>query len=333
MTKNPISKLWVIVFIAIVFCNWGCEECEDKYYLHLDWPNNKYELLGKYEISEQEANSLSYYTFSYDKKSCKLEKIEFFKKGNPCRDPNLDVHKIQLQHGNGYEEWHYYDECGKRIENNSNIFANRIMFNNKDERTELINYGNSKRMKKDPNGVERYFLELSNNGQRLRSIRLNETGKKIDDNFGNRNLDYLEDANGFVIEEINFEDNGQRLKNRGGWASARYVYDTKGNKIEAKYFDIAKNLISIRKYEYDQYGYETEVNYLDKNGNLRDVYLSRSIFGDNLYYSTKKIIYSDIGEKQSVIYLDKNGVVIDQYTFNSNNTCCDGEDALSNKNM
>lgn len=236
--------------------------------------DGRHELLGRYPVDSVIAQQINCYHFVYDHKGRPV-KVEYLKRGNLAIDSRFGAALIEIDYWkewafillDKWERWRFCNEDNDLIRNNDGVFS---FYLNATYHVFSPNtwdvYSHKYNDVLDKNGLEEYMYRLDKDGRII-----SEKHKGTDDLWSSDSLGVFEyemkyDTNGNLIEISSDGDtNGVFIK--------RFTYDEFGNRLETKYYDKNKNLVSpkdigapIVRYKYDENGYLIETSFYDEKG-------------------------------------------------------------------
>jgi len=261
--KMRIKVLITFFVFMLLIC--GCSKKNANYFHRIEI-NGRYEIVGKYPVSEEKINNIKCYHFVYGE-SKKLIKIEYLVKGKLHNSEYDKFAQVLFEYSDEYEKRIFQDSRNRQIENINGVYSIRIKFDKNNYPISLFNYNKNGVLAPDKKGVTQYLWTTNKNGQRINSVKLNIKGDRIEDNDGFYEERWKYDENGNVTEE-SYYDADEQLKEKEGFAVQRWKYDEQGICIGTTIYNNKTNLIYKSVYLYDENGKHIKTVIYDDKGNF-----------------------------------------------------------------
>ncbi|MEO0234706.1 MAG: hypothetical protein ABIN39_00325 [candidate division WOR-3 bacterium] len=142
----------------------------------------------------------------------------------------------------------------------------------------------------------------------VKNINFDENGNQVRDYCGVAEYRFLYDSDGKCVEQQHFE-NGEIAEDQYGCAKIKWKYDNKGRLIEESFYDKNNSLksanelfVPIKRWKYDDKGRMIEESYHDEKGNLKESFI--------VGYAKKGFVYNSKGQLEKIFYTDEEDMLV-----------------------
>ncbi len=306
---NKIIKTLIIAITCCLLMS-NTTEINEKYFQQVIL-DNKFSITGLNSINKKRMNC---YRFTYNNAN-KLIKVEYIgsKKGKLEIDPYFGVAQIEIEYTNGYETRRFLNKRDNPMRDNiSGVHHIRIKLDKNNDPTSIFNHNIMGELINDKYGVAQYFWINDDNGQRIKSIRLNRHGERIADKEGFYELRAVYNNNNRMIEQLHYDEKGQPITDGDKIAKIKYNYNKKGELVETSYLGSDGQLqesklfrIAIIRSKFDDNGFLIEQSFYGTDEQLKDIHDNK-----NGLFAMKRLIYDKHGTLKKVIYYDRDGKIV-----------------------
>ena len=294
--KMRIKVLITFFVFMLLIC--GCSKKIPNYFRKIKI-DGRYEVVGRYPISEEMRDSTICYHFVYNENK-KLIKVEHLLKGKLHNRKYEKYAQILFEYSDEYETRIFQDSRNRPVAKSEGVYSIRLKLDKNNYYTSLFNYDKQGVLTADHIGVTQYLWTLNVNGFRIKSLRINAKGDRIEGNDGFYEVSWKHDDFGNIIETSTFGTDNQLKESEDGFAIMRWKHDDFGNVTENSYYDADEQLkedengFAVKRWKYDEQGICIEIKVYNDTTNL--VFKLEYLYDDNGKY-IKTVIYDDKGNK------------------------------------
>ncbi|AHH10315.1 Putative membrane associated protein [Borrelia coriaceae ATCC 43381] len=266
--KRRLIDQGMAMFLIMFFIAYALFS-EEIYYRSVGYDLN-YKIVGRYEISKEDAEEECGYRFTYD--NSKLVCIDYIGKLSILIPSFFGAHKIKIEHSEGMERRSFLngDFAFKNLED---VYIEQIEYFSNGRPKSIFNYNKSNEIIKDKHGVA-YYHFIYNDDSSFCVYRFNEVGFQIKDlnNVYYTKITYNDSDRTKTV--LYYDDKNYNIKAKNGIYGFRLTYDSAHNLVKEEYLDSVFSLyanpfsVAIKTYRYDLDGKLIEVLNYDIQNNL-----------------------------------------------------------------
>ncbi|HLN21944.1 MAG TPA: RHS repeat domain-containing protein [Bacteroidales bacterium] len=286
----------LMIIVAITSCTGKQKQNKHsgvEYYRQLQFSETPYDIeKGTHRISDEEAQKVNSYKFTYDDKGTLLS-VEYVRNNNLLEYSSMGVPKIAFEYNGNMQTKYFYNKAGEKVERNG-VFALEYARNNDGDRVEMMFYNKAGQMVNNSNNIHHYVWQKLPDGM-IRENRYNLEGEEVvmnpfcpfyelrftynDKGFVTRMANYMADTlynctaencgdigvsyftftpneNGDVEAFEVFNVTGQMSNLYWGWSKRLSKFDENGNVIETAYYDQDNEMVSGKLVPVTKYSYD-----------------------------------------------------------------------------
>lgn len=275
MSKVMFKIMMLAVTLIILLA--GCNSKQAKYYRFVEI-NGRYEITGRYPLSDAEGATMTCYHFIYNEEK-KLASVEYLCNGKKSEFSyfGADVASVKIEYQPGFIEHHYLDIYGEQTDDFWGVSYRRLKLDENENPIAVFNYNKDGVLTKDTMGVTYYALRLDEKGRCVAAMRLDERGTRIYDSDGVYEVRYVYDKNDNKIETSSYGKDGQLMARSNNVATDKCKYDENNNLVELRYYGPdgqrvlnSKNGASAIKMKYNDLGLAIETAYYGTDDQLKE---------------------------------------------------------------
>ena len=301
----------LLFFLSITASIFAQDSSNTKYYRQLRYNHvSPYiRIVGTHEVDKKTAQSTSHYVFTYDTHNRLIEVLNnhyHTEKKHPLA--SLGVYRLEIVYENRQETRKFYDQNGKRITNDRNVYKEVFSIDTNRFKYKLNFYDLNDKPMESNWKIAEYRWKKSKNLIIEKRFNLKNKPVNLSPYFEFGITGILLNKHGASKAHYNLNDKLEITNSSVGIASYQDTYDKDGNHVLYTYHD-ASNKLAI-----NQWGFAIGRKIYDKNGNniklelldtARKVTRSRPIYSNSTIALSKKPSQKDIDEieKQSLGYL------------------------------
>ncbi|GEM_PF-4463794 len=225
----------------------------------------------KKELHGADTSSCNCYRASYDDQG-RLVGWAYISAGELQQDPDFEIARCEIAYDGLFTVYRFYDRHGNRDDNADGHYGEKFKIDTKMKNGGLYPYDRHDNiLNSDNKGVYRYGWIVDDSGYILKEMNLNDDGIRIARNDGVFETQYTYE-NG-LMKDMSYYDKDGKLISVGG-ATRRFTYDADGNVTTVLFLDTKGGPLEdsgrAAKVDmgYDEWGYENMKTLYDAFGSL-----------------------------------------------------------------
>lgn len=242
---------------------------EEIYYRFVDYDIN-YRIIGKYEISKENAEEECGYKFTYD--DSRLVFVDYVGKLSILIPSFFGANQIKIEYSGDIER-RLFLNGGFAAKNLKDICVEQIEYFPNGRPKSIFNYNKSNEIIRDKYGIA-YYHFIYNDDSSFYVYRFSEVGFQIKDLNNVYYTKIIYDDSDRSKTVLYYDDNNYNIKAKNGIYGFRLTYDSSHNIIREEYLDPVGSLysnpfsVAIKTYRYDFDGKLIEILNYDIKNNL-----------------------------------------------------------------
>lgn len=290
---------------------------EEIYYRLAGYDSN-YRLVGRYEISKEDAEEECGYKFTYD--DGKLVFVDYVGKLGILMPSIFGANQIKIEHLKDIER-RLFLNGGFAVKNSKDVHIEQVEYFSNGRPKNIFNYNKSNEIIRDKYGVAYYHFIYHDNGS-FDVYRFSEVGLQIKDLNDVCYTKVIYDDYDRTKTVLYYDDRNYHIKAKNGIYGFRLTYDSKHNVVKEEYLDSVSALytnpfsVASKTYRYDFNGKLIEVLNYDIKNNLTPDENNVSIYRYEYNLKEKDCFYKEYNyDANNNLTVSQNGYAMKKTIF------------------